>query len=56
MELLNSFAEDIHSQYGEDGILREALKRLSSKGNSDKWCVEFGAWDGVKLSNTCNLI
>jgi hypothetical protein len=21
-----------------------------------KWCVEFGAWDGVHLSNTCNLI
>jgi hypothetical protein len=22
----------------------------------DKWCMEFGAWDGQFLSNTCNLI
>ena len=22
----------------------------------DKWCVEFGAWDGVYCSNTCHLI
>ena len=22
----------------------------------DNWCIESGAWDGVHLSNTCDLI
>ncbi|MDA9009202.1 FkbM family methyltransferase [Alphaproteobacteria bacterium] len=26
------------------------------KDQLDGWCVEFGAWDGIHLSNTCNLI
>jgi hypothetical protein len=44
---------DVHSQAGEDGII-EAI--LSALGTRDKWCVEFGAWDGKHLSNTRNLI
>ena len=33
------------------------LSRLTKAGVVlDKWCCEFGAWDGVHLSNTCNLI
>ena len=32
------------------------FKRISSKKNLDRWCVELGAWDGEHLSNTCNLI
>jgi hypothetical protein len=24
--------------------------------SNDKWCVEFGAWDGQHASNVCNLI
>lgn len=40
------------SQYGEDGIIQEIFKRLEvEKG----YAVEFGAWNGVYLSNTYNL-
>jgi hypothetical protein len=38
---------------GEDGIL-EAIFELIPDTNH--WCVEFGAGDGVTLSNTFNLI
>ena len=44
---------DVHSQTGEDGII-EAI--LSAIGVRDRWCVEFGAWDGQHLSNTRHLI
>lgn len=50
--LLN-FKSDTYSQTGEDGIIKKILEILPKK---DKWCVEFGAWDGVFLSNTRNLI
>jgi Methyltransferase FkbM domain len=53
---LRSFAKNVHSQYGEDGIVGELLRRVSSAVALDRWCVEFGAWDGVYLSNTCNLV
>jgi hypothetical protein len=48
------FRKNIFSQFGEDGIIEEILKRL--RGVSDKQCCEFGAWDGKHLSNTYNLI
>lgn len=51
---LSIFAKNIYSQNGEDGIIEEILKRL--KVEKSYWCVEFGAWDGIHLSNTCNLI
>jgi hypothetical protein len=54
--LLSNFQHDYYSQCGEDGIIQEILLRIGSKIQLDKWCVEFGAWDGVYLSNTCNLI
>jgi len=44
-----------YSQNGEDGIINQLLQRIPSE-SLNKWCVEFGAWDGVHLSNTCNLI
>ena len=52
---LNNFSNQIYSQFGEDGILLEILSRLGDK-NLDKWCVEFGARDGISDSNTFNLI
>ena len=52
---LNSFKKKIYSQFGEDGIIQEIIKRIG-KENSDKWCVEFGAKDGILDSNTYNLI
>lgn len=49
---LNQFKENVFSQYGEDGIVKEILKRLKISSGT---CVEFGAWDGVLLSNTALL-
>lgn len=42
-----------YSQSGEDGIIDKILETLPER---DRWCVEFGALDGVSLSNTRNLI
>ena len=50
---LLELSHDVYSQAGEDGIIEAILELLPS---TDKWCVEFGAWDGVSLSNTRNLI
>ena len=47
------YARNVHSQNGEDGILEELLKRLDIKSG---WVCEFGAWDGIYLSNTFNLV
>ncbi|MSW20351.1 MAG: hypothetical protein F2873_05590 [Actinobacteria bacterium] len=52
---LASHARNVHSQFGEDGMIDEMLNRIGDE-HLTKWCVEFGAWDGVHLSNTCNLI
>jgi hypothetical protein len=41
------------SQYGEDGVIEHALRAI---GESTRWCVEFGAADGIYLSNTHSLI
>ncbi|MEQ8479305.1 MAG: hypothetical protein RIC18_01520 [Hoeflea sp.] len=46
-------ARNVHSQEGEDGIIEHLLSLLPAR---DNWCVEFGAWDGVYLSNTYHLI
>ena len=54
---LNGYVWQKYSQGGEDGILFEILKRLGViDAEREKWCVEFGAYDGVHLSNTCYLI
>lgn len=50
---LNKFRKNIHSQEGEDGIIEFLCSKLSL---SKSWCVEFGAWDGIHLSNTRLLI
>jgi hypothetical protein len=52
----HDLAHNVYSQFGEDGIVGELLRRLALGHQSDGWCVEFGAWDGLHLSNTCNLI
>ena len=39
----------------EDGIIKEILNRIEIE-NLDKYCVEFGARDGISDSNTYNLI
>ena len=50
---LIKYKSDIYSETGEDGIIKKIFEILPS---NDKWCVEFGAWDGQHASNTRNLI
>lgn len=50
---LLDFKYDRFSQHGEDGIIEKILEILPEK---DRYCVEFGAWDGIAMSNTRNLI
>ncbi len=50
---LQQHARNVYSQCGEDGILEKVMEVI---GNPDRWCVEFGAWDGRKFSNTRNFI
>jgi len=47
------YSKNVYSQNGEDGIIEELLKRLEI---SNGWVCEFGAWDGIHLSNTFNLV
>lgn len=44
---------DHFSQSGEDGIIEKILEVMPAGNN---WCVEFGAWDGIFLTNTRHLI
>lgn len=50
---LQASAYNTASQSGEDGIIEAILRKLPE---TDRWCVEFGAWDGKHLSNTYRLI
>ena len=48
MNLLD-YKKNISSQYGEDGIIEKIIQILNPLEN--KFFVEFGAWDGINLSN-----
>ncbi|WP_295447169.1 hypothetical protein, partial [uncultured Thiodictyon sp.] len=50
---LLEFAGNVTSQDGEDGIIQKIFETLPP---TNRFCVEFGAWDGKYLSNCCNLI
>ena len=54
MTNLKKFKKKIYSQNGEDGIIEEILNRLD--GELDHTCCEFGAWNGIYLSNVYNLV
>lgn len=51
-EDLEASRAQVHSQGGEDGVLRRLFEKIDVR---HRFFVEFGAWDGVHLSNTANL-
>jgi hypothetical protein len=50
---LRRYEANVASQCGEDGVIARALELI---GTRDRWCVEFGAWDGRYASNSYRLI
>jgi len=51
MSFYEKYKKSYYSQWGEEGIIIEILKRLNISIDN-KWICEFGAWDGIKYSNT----
>jgi hypothetical protein len=53
---LTDYASNVYSQYGEDGIIQEIVRRIQLDYFKPLGtCVEFGASDGLACSNTANL-
>lgn len=50
-----TFAKNKLSQFGEDGIIEQLLIELYDNNIKNYVSVEFGAWDGVYLSNIYDL-
>jgi hypothetical protein len=50
---LKEHRHNVTSQNGEDGVIDAIFKKI---GAANKWCCEFGAWDGKTISNTYDLI
>src|SRR4051812_3955751 len=53
MKTLLRFAQNKYSQNGEDGILEEIFRRMDI---GQGWFVEFGAANGIRLSNSYALV
>ena len=53
MHWLLQHRENRTSQFGEEGMLWKVFERLRE---GPGWCVECGAWDGLEMSNTAELI
>ena len=49
---LNGRARNETSQFGEDGLIEAVFDKI---GESNRWCFEVGAADGLMLSNTKRL-
>jgi len=55
MSFFDTYKQKFHSQWGEEGVVLEILKRLEINPQN-KWMCEFGAWDGKHLSNTFHFV
>ena len=53
--MFNKYKKNFYSESGEDGVLLELLKRIKLN-KRELWCCEFGAWDGIRGSNTFHLV
>jgi len=51
MSFYKKYKKKHYSQWGEEGIICEILKRLNID-IVNQWVCEFGAWDGMECSNT----
>ena len=49
---LSRYEASIYSQNGEDGVIAKIFQQIPA---AFKYCVEFGAYDGMTGSNTCLL-
>ncbi len=49
---LDGCAQDVFSQFGEDGLVRAVFERI---GETNRYCFEVGAGDGETLSNTMRM-
>ncbi len=47
------YKRNITSQCGEDGVLEKIFELIEPE---NRWCAEFGAWDGKHFSNTYPLL
>jgi len=50
---LKAAERSVYSQGGQDGVLEAIFDQLGEEG--DEYFIEFGARDGIELSNTANL-
>jgi hypothetical protein len=50
---LDAHRWNLTSDDGEEGIIEKILERIP---DPNRWCVEFGACDGLERSNTHNLV
>lgn len=50
---LEQYEKKVFSQFGEDGVIQKIFEIIQP---TNKYCVEFGAYDGVAGSNMRNLI
>jgi len=48
----DAWRRNVYSQYGEDGIIE---RLIAMTGLSQRYFIEFGAWDGRHLSNCAKL-
>lgn len=53
MQASNTWLSDLDAEQGSDAVIARIVELLPRR---DRWCVEFGAWDGKLASNSRRLI